>query len=593
MLKKQNGITLVALVVTIVVLLVLAGVSINMVLGDNGIVKKAQEARKNTEQAQQAELAGLDQLLGDLDKIVPSTDGYNEDKKVNSPKLSQGMIPIKWNGNNWVVCSEDDKSWYSYDTTMQWANVMLSDGKYKAGSVDVDQVVAQSELGSMYVWIPRYAYKIAGEKNIEVTFLKGSTNEGTDGVTYTEDESVDTKTTALVHPAFKLAGGELNGIWVSKFEASGTNESGQAVGNASSTSGTPVAPDETTIVKSLPSKISWRHINIGDSQTRSLSITTTNKEKYGLEGASSHLIRNSEWGAVAYLCYSSYGKVPKINGAGSNNDDDAWYNMYTGAGPEDATREGVYGLQGKSTVGGGEFTEAAHGYSTANGMFASTTGNVTGIYDMNGGAWENVAVYLDNSNGNLSYYAGAYFDSKTNELKPEYAAIWEKYEVSEEEKSAAKTAQIKIEENGTAEYLTQGQLWDANKIDLKYQVARLRLTTATFNNMASHKGIGVNEVSNKFSFYAPYYTLYIDENNNTKSWYWFQSAENAAKKPAITYGEIATTWDNDYILIGNVYNAFLIRGGGCSGGVVSGVLYYNNSDGYEYSYRGFRPVLVV
>ncbi len=47
MLKGQKGITLVALVVTIIVLIILAGVSIALVLGDNGIVQKAKDAKQN------------------------------------------------------------------------------------------------------------------------------------------------------------------------------------------------------------------------------------------------------------------------------------------------------------------------------------------------------------------------------------------------------------------------------------------------------------------------------------------------------------------------------------------------------------------
>ena len=74
------------------------------------------------------------------------------------------------------------------------------------------------------------------EKNIEVTFLKGNTNEGSDGVIYTTDESTDTIKTAIVHPAFNLGGTELKGFWIAKFEASGTNKDGNAVGNASSSS---------------------------------------------------------------------------------------------------------------------------------------------------------------------------------------------------------------------------------------------------------------------------------------------------------------------------------------------------------------------
>ncbi|MFR5682706.1 MAG: type II secretion system protein [Clostridia bacterium] len=51
MLKKQNGITLVALVITIIVLLILAGITLSMVLGPNGIIGRAQEAKNATENA--------------------------------------------------------------------------------------------------------------------------------------------------------------------------------------------------------------------------------------------------------------------------------------------------------------------------------------------------------------------------------------------------------------------------------------------------------------------------------------------------------------------------------------------------------------
>ena len=57
--KKNKGITLVALVVTIVVLLILAGVSINLVLGDNGIIAKAKEAQRKSAEASQNDLIGM------------------------------------------------------------------------------------------------------------------------------------------------------------------------------------------------------------------------------------------------------------------------------------------------------------------------------------------------------------------------------------------------------------------------------------------------------------------------------------------------------------------------------------------------------
>ena len=90
-----------------------------------------------------------------------------------------------------------------------------------------------------------------------------------------------------------------------------------------------------------------------------------------------------------YLCYSQYGNVPKINGAGSLAQNDYWYDMYTGQGPKGTNDEGWYNR-----------TDNTHNYNTSNGVLASTTGNVTGIYDMSGGSWERVAGYLDNGNWN-------------------------------------------------------------------------------------------------------------------------------------------------------------------------------------------------
>ena len=569
--KGKKGITLIALVITIIVLLILAGVSIAMLTGDNGIITQAKLAKEKTEEAKIREEQQIDSLLNRITSEVPSKEGYNVSKNVNSPKVTQGMIPVKHNGTDWVVCSKEDSEWYSYDNTKKWANIMLSDGKYKEGKVVEGQIVKEEELGSMYVWIPRYAYRIVGEKNIEVNFLKGNTNQDKDGKEYTEDERTDTKTTPIVHPAFRLAGGQLSGIWVSKFEASGTNKDGNAVGNGNSSSNSQqYAPDETTIAKSLPNKISWRYITIGESQKRSMDIAGSQKEKYGLNYANSHLIKNNEWGAVAYLCYSQYGNVPKINGAGSLVENSHWYDYYTGQGPASASSEGWYNK-----------TDDTHNYNTSNGMLASTTGNITGIYDMNGGCWERVAGYLDNGNWSLNGYGQSadgsikYFEN--GKINSTYASLWDSYEVSEEEK----TNKISLGDGTT---LTQGELWDWNKKEEKHHEARRRITESTYNNMSNHKGIGVNEVSTDFSFYAPYVAK-----DDSKPWGWFKTVQEAVKGTS----NYARAWDNDFVLIGHSAYPFVIRGGDCYDGSGAGVLNSNVTGGYANYINGFRSVLVV
>jgi formylglycine-generating sulfatase enzyme len=68
--KNNKGITLVALVVTIVVLLILAGVSINLVLGNNGIIAKAQDAKTKTAEDQANMQAGMDRLAGEIGEAL-------------------------------------------------------------------------------------------------------------------------------------------------------------------------------------------------------------------------------------------------------------------------------------------------------------------------------------------------------------------------------------------------------------------------------------------------------------------------------------------------------------------------------------------
>ena len=396
-------------------------------------------------------------------------------------------------------------------------------------------------------------------------------------------EEVDTTTDYYVHPAFTnessigyANGGwdkELTGIWVAKFEASGTNKDGNAVGNAEGAiAKEQYSPDETTIAKSLPNKISWRHITIGESERRSIDIATTDKEKFGINYASSHLIKNSEWGAVAYLCYSEYGNIPQKNGTGSRGN--VYYNLYTGQGPKSENDDGAYGY------------DIEHNYNTLNGQLASTTGNITGIYDMNGGAWERVAAYLDNENEYLNVYGKSKDDNiqyfEKGKINKVYSSLWDSYEVSEEEKSN----KIKIEgENELLE--TQDGLCNWNKQEERYNKARLRLTTMNYNNMLKHKGIGINEVNlTGISYFAPGKSI----DGNTNTWHWYQTLEQSNKGESDYYGK---SWDGDMVTIGYSNLSFIARGGGFDERELSGVFYTYAAYGYASISYGFRSVIIL
>lgn len=71
--KKEKGITLIALVITIIVLLILAGITMILVMGENGLIAKAMEAGKNYTEAESAENKDLNQLDNNIKEYISAT----------------------------------------------------------------------------------------------------------------------------------------------------------------------------------------------------------------------------------------------------------------------------------------------------------------------------------------------------------------------------------------------------------------------------------------------------------------------------------------------------------------------------------------
>ncbi|MEG2460465.1 MAG: hypothetical protein RSB87_05055, partial [Clostridia bacterium] len=313
------------------------------------------------------------------------------------PVISTGLTPIKWNVSNVLETTTDtDPEWFDYPNK-KWANAQTADG-------------------SMWTWIPRYAYRIIyydkpviknvapADGNIvgysdnrglvnasgtastsfnrlngrvEVVFLGADNFKYLDGGKYVGDV---TKTGAenpknyVVHPAFsavrrigytKRADGnfgwneEIPGFWVSKFEMG-------------------------------PECVSKQHIpsqrNITDytrfAEGRNIA------SKRGITGGDSMPMTNTQWGAVAYLA-KALGRQPDLN-------DNSSY----------ITGDGDY-------IGN---------------ILQSTTGNATGIYDMAGGAYDALSGYIIDrhyENRNTKYfdvYAGRSTDRNSN-----FQANYDKY----------------------------------------------------------------------------------------------------------------------------------------------------------------------
>ena len=130
MLKNKKGITLVALVVTIVVLLILAGVSINLVLGNNGIIAKAKDAETKSAEASQNDLKGMNGLVSEMEGALAGNGSTGS-------------------GNNFMT--------ENTEVTYPGGNVWIPEGfrisKDSASTVQ-GGVVIEDKDGKQFVWVP-------------------------------------------------------------------------------------------------------------------------------------------------------------------------------------------------------------------------------------------------------------------------------------------------------------------------------------------------------------------------------------------------------------------------------------------------------
>ena len=457
-LNKTGGITIISLVLTIIILFILSGITISA-LTNQGLFKNARLAKEKTEKEQKKETSLLDQYESELNKYA---ENGRWDGKVNKPELMTGMSAIKFTDptdsveGTVVDTTSNDTEWYNYEDK-KWAN-------------------AKTEDGSMWVWIPRYAYRIHKENGVEtqkfdIVFLVGLTDNYYDenGKLQTaqrqtsENQTIVTNGDAYtVHPAFtnessiNYANGgwdkELAGIWVAKFEAgyaSGNNSATVKASSINYSQDTAYVPavetgtttttitarnwldgeyGSTTTAIKYPTfqglTYSMNYINHNDAY-RISKVLTESGNIYGLNSSStdSHLMKNSEWGAVSYLSQSKYGLDGTnivINSVYLNNTTKSVYAV-TGCASSTADASAV-----STTIGAlnNRTQSSVYVWTQKNGTAASSTGTIYGIYDMSGGTWERTAGLVNNGNSNLTTYGSQVIADLNNGKSTRYITVY-------------------------------------------------------------------------------------------------------------------------------------------------------------------------
>ncbi len=328
--------------------------------------------------------------------------------EANAPVLLDNMIPVYYDEEEEVWKKADEanitEKWYDYDAKM-WANAVTVSETNRATylSSPVGTTIPMEDINTMWVWIPRYKYTIfnanmsggetVSEQEIMIEFESGTSSTGTvtcvdsinnsDGTSEVCTDSVYGEVTngssTYTHPAFTFGDDELTGFWFAKFENS-EDESGNII----------IKPDVLSItnynVSTFFEKSRSMELqnNIYGFSSTATAYSATGELTGDTNNFDTHMTKNMEWGAVAYLTQSKYGRC--TDGVCSEvylNNSSSFYTGRSGGSTSISFVEYSYD---DYLISNDEKTTKALGMGTN----ASTTANIYGIYDMSGGGNEHV-----------------------------------------------------------------------------------------------------------------------------------------------------------------------------------------------------------
>ncbi len=306
------------------------------------------------------------------------------------PIIDGDLIPVKINPETGIVTKANmEEEWYSYERR-EWANAIILTESGKEKNYQNNAEIDEDDIESYFVWIPKYSYKLFDEnmgkytsttvadetkqnKAIEIEFgivdtKNDESNENHKECASPNESGVDGHCHVgdwMTHPAFMAFEGS-KGFWIGKFETGYKDANSTATAQKNET--TTGEGNSKVIIK--PNAYSWRNITVKNAFDASY---------YYKRNLDSHLIKNTEWGAVAYLTQSIYGRCTSSTTC-TETIVNSRRDYLTGYDDEQAYPQSID---------------------------ASITLNNSGVFDMSGGAFEFVAAVMYSSNDKSSYAIGS------------------------------------------------------------------------------------------------------------------------------------------------------------------------------------------
>ena len=313
----------------------------------------------------------------------------------NAPVLASNMIPVYYDETNsvWKKADANNKNssyqWYSYESSGDkkgmWANaVTVKDTNRQTYlNASIGTAISMNDITTMWVWIPRFKVNTTDFDSIKG--VEGCTNPNYDDSVdcignnywgYFNPGAIDVtfvKQNETAIDAFTFGTKQLSGFWYGKFEVGHTTLASSTTHNNLGCTNETCSNANGIIIKPNVNSLNYNNVSNFFFASRSIEQTGNSFGFISTE-VDTHMSKNNEWGAVAYLTQSIYGRCTNSTNCsriGTNNTlEQATFNIITG-----------YGAPFGSPYGSENGT-----YETSLGKDASTTGTIYGIYDMSGGA---------------------------------------------------------------------------------------------------------------------------------------------------------------------------------------------------------------
>ena len=217
--KKNSGITLIALVVTIVVLIILATVSILAVFGDNGIIERAQTAKDTHQKGKADETNTLDDYASYIGNYLDGKGGGSgggSDTPTNPTAGTTVAKPGTWTSTEVTPIADGNGGTVPLPSGFHYVGGDISTGLVISDKQGDTMSASGVDMGNQFVWIP-----VSSESDLERTEFdyNGQPTTGLDTIRYTEPYAKGYSTEAEEYSTMKAQVLKYGGFYIGRYEA--------------------------------------------------------------------------------------------------------------------------------------------------------------------------------------------------------------------------------------------------------------------------------------------------------------------------------------------------------------------------------------